>query len=89
MHQLLSLCHHRTYNDAAYATVLTMARKTKAIFSPEDRLVLLGAYEDGMDGVGKEKCEKLDRTSVQLGKSSEEVRVSVIRKHGLKCTTLL
>ena len=63
-----------------------MARKTKAIFSPEDKLVLLGAYEDGMDGVGK---EKLDRTSVQLGKSSEEVRVSVIRKHGLKCTTLL
>ena len=35
-----------------------MARKTKAIFSPEDRIVLLGAYEDGMDGVGKEKCEK-------------------------------
>ena len=53
-----------------------MARKTKAIFSPEDRVVLLGAYEDGMDGVGKEKCEKIDRISVQLGKSSEDVRVS-------------
>ena len=52
-----------------------MARKPNAKFSPDDRSVLLAAYENGMNSVSKEKMELVNSVAAQLGKDTQEIKV--------------